>query len=43
MCDDPREAAKFFGVFLVESEHFDIRKCFFTMDGDTLYCMAVSV
>lgn len=27
----------------LESEHFDIRKCFFTMDGDTLYCMAVSV
>ena len=27
----------------LESEHFDIHKCFFTMDGDTLYCMAVSV
>ncbi len=27
----------------LESEHFDICKCFFTMDGDTLYCMAVSV
>lgn len=27
----------------LESEHFDIRECFFTMDGDTLYCMAVSV
>ena len=29
--------------FCLESEHFDIRKCFFTMDDDTLYCMAVSV
>ena len=27
----------------LESEHFVIHKCFFTMDGDTLYCMAVSV
>lgn len=27
----------------LESEHFAARKCFFTMDGDTLYCMAVSV
>ena len=26
----------------LESEHFDVN-VFFTMDGDTLYCMAVSV